>query len=297
MNKNKGFTLIELLVVIAIIGILVGMLLPAVQSVREAARRTQCSNNVRQLALAAMNHESAIGRFPPGWSSNSSVDALAGPGWGWGYHLLTQVEAQNVYDVIDSSLDIDDPAHEAILQTIIPVFQCASDPSPNLVDLMDDSGDHDHDHIVAFYEPPQTHEELLVGRSNYVGVFGSIEIDDDPFAGNGMFYANSRTKMRDLLDGSSNTLMFGERRSDVLQISWVGVDAHIPHPYARVVGSTDHTPNNKLGHAEDFSSFHQVGANFALADGSTHFINDQIDESVFQGLGTRAGGEVVKLDF
>ncbi len=290
-KNNKGFTLIELLVVIAIIGILVGMLLPAVQSVREAARRTQCLNNIRQLGIAAFNHEGSFGRLPPGWKSDSNIDPAAGPGWGWATHLLNQCDATNVYNHINFQLAIDDPSHEEILKTLIPVFQCPSDPAPDLVNLEEPiSGS-------AIPSPgmPLPHTELWVGRCNFSGVFGSNELHDDPSAGNGTFFWNSKIKFRDILDGQSNTIMLGERRNDLGYMSWVGVDEHIDEPFGRVVGSADHPPNHRDGHFEDFRSYHKVGANFAFADGSARLISDTVDGAVFQALATRAGSEINKL--
>jgi prepilin-type N-terminal cleavage/methylation domain-containing protein/prepilin-type processing-associated H-X9-DG protein len=298
MLKHKGFTLVELLVVIAIIGILVGLLLPAVQSIREAARRTQCSNNIRQIGLAMHNHESAFKYYPPGWTATNPGTAPATPGWGWGYHVLSYVEANNIFDQINPSLPIEDEYHtgNTFFRTLIPVFQCASDPAPDLVNLYDHI-EHDHgdggDHLVAIDDDPHHHdEELLAGRSNYSGVFGSLEIEDAPFGGNGMFFGNSRIRQRDVVDGSSNTLMIGERRNDFGSLSWMGALEEADEPFARVVGSADHAPNSREGHFEDFRSFHPQGANFAFADGSTTLLTDTIDIDVYRALSTRSGNEV-----
>jgi prepilin-type N-terminal cleavage/methylation domain-containing protein len=100
MKTRNAFTLVELLVVIAIIGILIGMLLPAVQQVREAARRTDCGNKIRQLGLAIMNYESAHKALPPGWTANDPLDAASAPGWGWSAQILPFVEAGNVYSSV-----------------------------------------------------------------------------------------------------------------------------------------------------------------------------------------------------
>lgn len=298
MSRKKGFTLIELLVVIAIIGILVGLLMPAVQMVREAARRTQCSNNIRQIALAMHNHESACKRYPPGWTATDPATAPATPGWGWAYHVLSYVEANNIYDQINPQLPIDDPVHTSnpIFTTVIPVFQCASDPAPNLVNLYDHiehAHGHGGGHLLAHDPPDHDHdEELFSGRSNYSGVFGSTEIEATPFAGDGMFFGNSQIRQRDILDGSSNTLMIGERRNDFGSLSWMGVLEEADEPFARVVGGADHAPNDREGHFEDFRSYHPQGANFAFADGSTTLLNDTIDIDVYRALSTRAGREV-----
>lgn len=309
MSKTKnGFTLVELLVVIAIIGILIGMLLPAVQQVREAARRTDCSNNSRQLGLANMNYESAHKRFPPGWSTDNVNDAYAEPGWGWSAHILPFIEANNVYERIDFRVAIDDHDHEDIIAEVIPSFLCPSEKlTLKVVNLGEhvEHGDHDddHDHFRRDdddhdddHDDEHGHEELWVGRSNFSGVFGSTEIADSPLRGNGVFYANSRTGLGDITDGTSHTILIGERRNDFGAISWVGMVPEVDEPFARIVGVTDHTPNHPSGHFEDFRSYHPQGINVTLADGSTHFIANSIDEEVFHGLGTRAGGELVSVN-
>lgn len=306
MSARQGFTLIELLVVIAIIGILTGLLLPAVQSVREAARRTQCMNNIRQVGLAIHNHESAFRFYPPGWTASNPGTAPATPGWGWAYHVLSNVEAGNIFEQINPNLPIDAPVHvdSPFFRAMIPVFQCTSDPAPDTVNVYGHI-EHDHgdggDHLVgpSFDDDDHDHdhdEELYMGRSSYSAVFGSTEIEASPFNGNGMFFGNSKIRQADVLDGVSNTLMLGERRNDFGALSWMGALEEADEPFSRVVGSADHTPNARDGHFEDFRSFHPQGANFAFADGSVILLNDNIDISVYKALATRAGREVNRLE-
>ncbi len=291
MSNRKGFTLIELLVVIAIIGILVGMLLPAVQMVREAARRTQCSSNIRQIVMATMNYEGAHKRIPPGWIHNDPLDPYDAPGWGWSYHILPQVEAGTMFDRINVQLPIRDPAHTDVISYVVPVFICSSESAPDQVNLAETPADPH-----GPPPPPSSAPDLIVGRSSYSGVFGSNEIEDDPMNGNGLFFGNSRIRLRDITDGQSNTIMIGERRNDYGRISWVGAVGDIDEPFARIVGSADHVPNHRDGHFEDFRSFHRVGANFAFADGSTRLLSDTIDQNVYWALATRAGEEVFHLE-
>lgn len=289
--------MIELLVTIAVIGILVALLLPAVQMVREAARRTSCSNNIRQIGLAMMNHESAWGRLPAGWSAADSSSPAAGPGWGWATHILSEVEQQNLSDRIDWKVSVDDPQHQDLLQQVIPVFLCASDPAENLLDLDEEVlGGHGHRPAPGSPALVQGHGAHWISRSNYSGVFGSNEIEDDPMNGNGLFFGNSHIHLRDIHDGMSNTLLVGERRNDYATLSWAGVFPDVEESFARVVGAADHPPNDRQGHFEDFRSYHPQGANFVFADGSTWLLGDSIDAAVFQALSTRDGSETVNLE-
>ncbi|MFT5302262.1 MAG: type II secretory pathway pseudopilin PulG, partial [Mariniblastus sp.] len=285
--------LVELLVVIAIIGILVGMLLPAVQMVREAARRTQCSNNSRQLGLAIANYESTHQQFPSGWSTNNSKNALAEPGWGWSAQILPFVEANNLYNQIDFRVGIDDPSHRELINQVVPVFLCPTEIADDVVDL-GDHVDHGGTHFVKFRKQHE-HENLFVGRSNHSGVFGSSEIEDSPLKGNGVFFANSETTLSDIRDGSSNTLMIGERSHEFGAVSWVGMVPEVDEPFARIVAVADHAPNNIDGHFEDFRSYHPGGINVTLADGSSHFISDSISPELFQSLATKSGGETAAI--
>jgi len=302
-RTKSGFTLVELLVVIAIIGILSGLLLPAVQQVREAARRTECNNNIRQIGIALHSFHSSQRRLPVGWevddsfgSGFTSDDEDGLPGWGWASKILPHLEQANISREFDFSMAADDDAFEATREYIIQTFLCPSDPSPEVMewdwlsedfhDDHDDDDDDDHDH---------DHGDLLVSRCNYSGVFGSIEIEGNERNGNGMFYENSRTRFRDITDGLSNTLMCGERLATRGTVTWVAADPHIEEGAARIVGVADHTPNDRdHAHFEDFASAHPSGALFLSADGSVRLLPDSIDEEIFQALSTRSGQEVAQ---
>ena len=301
-QHRSGFTLVELLVVIAIIGILIGMLLPAVQQVREAARRIQCGNNVRQLALGLMNYESSHMELPPGWLTEDAT-VLDEPGWGWSARILPFVEAGNLYQQINFDLEVAADDNLVVINQGLPLFVCPSDPADTIIDLdVHIEGEHDHDGDDDHEEEDGDDDEhehdgpILAGRSNYSGVFGSNEIEDDPAGGNGMFYAGKEMKFGEVSDGLSNTMIVGERRNDVGTISWVGVVDSVDEKYARIVGSADHQPNHPDGHFEDFRSYHTGGVNVVLGDGSVHFIVDEVNELEFQALATRAGGEVISGD-
>ena len=299
-SGHSGFTLVELLVVIAIIGILVGLLLPAVQAAREAARRMQCSNNVRQIGLALHNYESAHKKFPPGWIANTPAGE---PGWGWATALLPFMEQNNVYQRLDLNVEIIATQNMPMIETVIPTFICPSDPSLALFQIAEA---HDHDHLHgsgAFddddHDEPHNVDEgeklFTIAKSNYVGVFGTGEVDESPYNSDGTFWGNSRVRMQDFVDGTSNTIVIGERSSRLGGSLWHGVIPEANASFARIVGSTDHVPNSPVGHYDDFSSFHATGANFIMGDCSVRLIPDTIDENVYRAMATRMGGEAYSL--
>jgi prepilin-type N-terminal cleavage/methylation domain-containing protein len=280
-QSRSGFTLVELLVVIAIIGILVGLLLPAVQAAREAARRMQCTNNMRQLGLAVSNYESAYKRLPSGWVDFRQTTL---PGWSWETALFPFMEQNNLHSQIDLASPIMAPQNSQFLRVSIPTLICPSDPGPNLFQIAEEPLNSDN-----VDDGPKLFE---VAKSNYVGVFGSLEIEDEPYRGNGTFFGNSAVRFRDLSDGLSNTFIVGERTNRLGGSIWHGVIEEVAEAPVRILGSTDHTPNSPAGHFDDFSSRHTGGANFVLGDCSTHFISQNIDISIYQALSTRNGGEV-----
>ncbi len=196
-SSRTAFTLVELLVVIAIIGVLVGLLLPAVQSAREAARRMQCSNNLKQIGLALHNYHDTFRSFPPGWiRSNGAGDRRYA--WSWSGAILPFIEQSALQDnsgfgEVNIHSAAADPALLKALQTPVPGYRCPSDIAPATNNWL------------------AIHSERMA-TSNYVGTHNSDywDVNGDSTQG-GMFIENEPTRFRDVLDGTSNTFMVGER--------------------------------------------------------------------------------------
>jgi len=281
------------LVVIAIIGILVALLLPAIQAAREASRRTHCKNNLKQIGLALHNFESARRIFPPGFVSKAAAlnDPGTGPGWGWAAHILPHLEESSMQ--IDLSREITDPLYDKIRTTALMVFRCPSDsPEEPVFDVQNSSG--------------STITRVAFG--NYVGVAGTEEVSEFPDTGSGVFLRNRGLAIKQIPDGLSHTIMVSERASrQSPNTTWIGaltgaeVPPKIPSydnegPPVLVLTNTGEAadarvPNNELGHVEDSNSMHPQGVNIMFADGSVQTINNDIDPHVWEALGTRAGGE------
>ncbi len=297
---TRGFTLIELLVVIAIIAILIALLLPAVQQAREAARRTQCKNNMKQLGLALHNYHDVHTAFPSGWIAVDPVtrqqtahDGLNGAGWGT--MILPYLDQSQLYNRFNANLAIHDPVNVPFINNVLPAWQCPSDPKPDRWEIEEEGS------------PGTILAELPT--ANYIGVFGTEALDGcenapgtAPVAGNGqcrgdgIFYHNSRVRMRDITDGTTNTFIVGERRTNTQRgwfSTWPGMVAEGEEAFQRILGSADHVPNDPVAHLDDFSSPHEGGAQFVLGDGSCRFISENIDHGLYQSLATIQGGEVV----
>lgn len=290
-RSRRAFTLIELLVVIAIIAVLIALLLPAVQQAREAARRTQCKNHLKQLGLAIHNYHDTFGTLPPGWIgvTNGTSDIYGMNGWGWGAKLLPQLDQGPLYNQLNFSSKMESPANQAYRIASIPTFICPSDTGPgNTWTIQDSSGTNLVD----------------LARANYVGVFGVSDIDDclgapnSPCRGEGAFFQNSSVQFRDFVDGLSNTIVIGEHKSRRetgfnWTSTWAGVVANGDDAIVRILGTTDHTPNSPANHIDDFSSYHVGGAHFVMGDGAVRFVGTNIDLGVYQHLATRAAGDLV----
>jgi prepilin-type N-terminal cleavage/methylation domain-containing protein/prepilin-type processing-associated H-X9-DG protein len=304
---RRGFTLIELLVVIAIIAVLIALLLPAVQAAREAARRIQCTNNLKQLGLAFHNYEGSIGSFPsgeisvlvnPNWTipagNCNAAPAELGPGWSLFALAFPYLEQQILANALNFNLRIADPANLTVRGTQVSVYTCPSDSPPATVSMFDCGS------------PPSagnTPVALLsdLAPSSYVGVLGGgNKYNPDPLCGcyewqpfNGMFHRNSRVRIAEITDGTSNTVGVGERDNRFVLSSWVGVlpGAAVIYNPARglgcqnsrpaitavVVHSRQYTVNRPDASPAAFHTQHPGGGNFLFMDGSVRFIKDSIN--------------------
>ena len=274
--RRRAFTLIELLVVIAIIAVLIGLLLPAVQRVREAANRLKCANNLKQLGLALHNYHDRLDSFPPGYSSRGAAPdgTDLGPGWGWAAYLLADIEQDHLRRQLDFNTGLRDAVYATQRVVKLSVFRCPSDQQVETFTVTGTDG-----------------RQTDVAHANYVAVFGSNEMEEDPGQGNGMFFRNSRLRMTDVHDGTSNTLMVGERSSNLGKATWVGVVPRVEEGWILCLGSADHPPNHPDAHAEDFWSRHPQGVNFLFADGAVRYVRNNIELRAWHALATRAGGE------
>jgi len=286
-NTSRGFTLVELLVVIAIIGILVGLLLPAVQSSREAARRMQCSNNLKQIGLGLLNYESANRRLPAGGIQSNFISGFAS--------ILPHLEQANVYQQYDFTLYYTHSKNVAVSKQTVPTFLCPSTNIPREVPANANlaSGDPVEVGSASTYL-------LNEGTNQYMGEC------DGAFPAIYDTYRNRHLKLADFTDGTSNTLAVGETTYDFPQYLW---SASTPAPlgstvrwgtarwivgYPRVGMGTTLFPLNakRVSVTGGYTSQHFAGLNFAFIDGSVRFVSNSTGAAVLNAASTRAMGEV-----
>jgi prepilin-type N-terminal cleavage/methylation domain-containing protein/prepilin-type processing-associated H-X9-DG protein len=327
MRIRRGFTLIELLVVIAIIAVLIGLLLPAVQKVREAAARSKCTNNLKQIGLALHLYHDAKSQFPPGYvdgnaDPTSTPDNDVGPGWGWASFILPYLEQNAAFSQINFNQPVGAGVNAQISQLPLTIFQCPSDP---------------YQQVVPVYDSSFTNPIAMVAHGNYVGCNGWEECFSNAGgagdgsgadglsgglgqSGNGLFYRNSKNNVASVTDGLSNTIFVGERSGNHSPSTWTGAVAggrcpawmaSLSPPYSPPPGpaydnadfgecfvlahcNATHLPNADfpIFDPDTFYSSHPTGANFLFGDGSVHFLGSSINPNTYQYLATIAGGEV-----
>lgn len=315
MSKSRrAFTLIELLVVIAIIAILVALLLPAVQQAREAARRSQCKNNLKQIGLAIHNYHDIHSAFPPGVvlpldpqaSPNHATAGNPGvrPGWAWGAFILPHLDQAPLYNAArigEGSLPHD---HRGQYQTVLPAFMCPSDVGQPL----------NADTMWNFF----MNDGWEAAKSNYVAnndhAAPNREVADtspahDP---SGIFWLNSRMKMRDVTDGTSNTIAVGERayhpqNTNASAGTWAasshaaGTNDFSHDNLGTGLARINEVSSDAWAFVRSFSSPHVGGAHFLFMDGSVHFLSENINhdvtndsvDSTFERLLARSDGNPV----
>jgi prepilin-type N-terminal cleavage/methylation domain-containing protein len=291
-RRRPAFTLIELLVVLAIIGILLALLLPAVQMARESARKTQCQNNLRQIGLALHNYHDSHTCYPSGWIgvnvTAGTLDQAGLNGWAWGSKLLPMLDQAPLYNQIKFGLAMTDPGNAEVRVAPLSVFRCPSDIAGPRWTIKTDDG-------TALTD---------LSTANYVGSFGTESLDacetlppGRPCLGDGVFYQNSAIRNGNIVDGLSSTAFVGERKSlDVEEwySTWTGYVPRAEEAAVRFLGTADHPPNHPSKHFDDFSSHHSGGAFLLLGDGGVRFVNTSIDIEIFHALGTRDNKDSIK---
>lgn len=295
-RTRRAFSLVELLVVIGIIGVLIGLLLPAVQRVRESANRINCQNRLKQLGVALHNYHDHEGSFPAGYKCKVTSKPLdTAPGWGWASLLLPYLEQGAVSRQIDFNLPIEHSANQAARMTVLRVFICPSDRMTGLYTVRDQSN------------APLTQ----AATNSYAACFGvGIDIDEELDDANGMFFRNSRVTFADIPDGASNTIAIGERASLFAQTPWAGAiqgstvrvtpGAPVLNPNAveepttgALAHTADHPLNDPMSDPEDFYTPHTGIGGFLFADGSVRPLRIGVPLAILQALSTRNGGETV----
>ncbi len=316
-RPRPGFTLIELLVVIAIIAILIALLLPAVQQAREAARRSQCRNNLKQMGLALHNYHDAFQRFPAAYLLNP-VALHSEPSYGWGTSILPYLDQSPLYQKLDPGkrtlrqIASGPDADAALLQTALSVFVCPSDIT----------GKTNRNRFwgSAFWSPPMNPKIGVdastpsngVGTSNYLVIMGPggagsamLTTSSGSYVNpdlRGTFWANSFRRMRDVTDGLSNTLIIGERDGgkygdgtlNFLAGAWVGLGQGTTRGqvYQVMISGLYGINNDVLTNAweQGCSSQHAGGAQFVLGDGAVIFLSENISLTTFARLSQRDDG-------
>jgi prepilin-type N-terminal cleavage/methylation domain-containing protein len=301
--SRHGFTLVELLVVIAIIGVLVALLLPAVQAAREAARRTQCQNNMRQLGIAAHNYHDVVGVFPSAGTSSNEFS--------WNVHILPFIEQKNLYDQFDfnkglyTSGGANQTGKNGLALNKVDAFLCPASP----VKRQMLSAPHNvYATEVVNGQPPYTSHYYGVqgpkGASLGGGTYTATgNTTHGAFSIHGIMQCDGKVRFAQVTDGASNTFIFGELSWTSQTVgtryrSWVRgcFDSSNAANPTRNVNASINTFNIGVFNDIAFGSQHPNGCNFCLADASTRFVSQNISLGTYKAAASRDGDENISLD-
>jgi prepilin-type N-terminal cleavage/methylation domain-containing protein len=309
-GRRLGFTLVELLVVIAIIGVLVALLLPAVQSAREAARRVQCTSQLKNLGLAMHTHHDARGSFPYGFNW---LEAL------WSAPLLPYVEESPLYDTLIwqegglGNWNANGSPNEAACGTYVSVFRCPSMAVPQHVDNQGIPGRVPASYRACAGSNVWSDDVSTLVRGGSLVPGDATALEQHPL--NGIFYGESATRISEVIDGTSKTIMLGESYTDPAYIKdgqamdyWLfgspqtggwRLGDNGGTEYSEGLGSTAPRINSRLDPTLPgtimemaFGSYHPNGGVFSFADASVRFLTQDLDQSVYRGMGSRHEGEM-----
>lgn len=306
-----AFTLVELLVVIAIIGILIALLLPAIERVREAGNLASCKNNLKQIGLAMHNYHDAYGTFPVGYydptpwppEMQTPQGLDHGPGWGWGAFILPYLEEGNVAQQVNFNVDVGDTSMAAVRTAVLKTFICPSDPSHQNTFTITTSP------LATNVGPsPTGQSSWVLASSNYVACNGNDGVDcfcTPPHTG-AFVRAIKGYSTVDISDGLSDTFFVCDRPSFLSNCAWAGCPTGAANPFLLSPGNYGAETTLVMCHAgqtgpnypgvydaDSTWSPHMTGVPYLFGDGSVHFIENGISIPVWMALATRAGGEVV----
>lgn len=268
LNSRRGFTLVELLVVVAVLGILLALLLPAVQAARESARRAGCKSNLRQIGVGLLNFHDTSGAFPVG-----CVDRMQRR-IAWSAYLLPFIEEQDVYDLLDTTRPYNSPRNRAAGRALLPIYLCPSTATLAPGRIGATAGDRNANGI----DDPGDH----LAMTDYGGMFGAERVNPQA---NGVLIFDQAIAIRHIRDGTSHTIIVAEDtgRGWVWDGEWINGE----NIFDRSIGI------NRLQHNELWSD-HADGCFVLFCDSSVHFLSDQTDGDVLDALCTRSGGEVIR---
>ncbi len=334
-SRRLAFTLIELLVVISIISVLIALLLPAVQKVRETANQTQCLNNLKQMGLALHGYESVHKSFPPAYlfiggnsTGNNNIKPPGGggiiqgpsskvidsnfwfiwnnnlpylgldtaPGWGWGTYLLPHLEQQNLENQVVYTEHMELDKYIPVRTTRLPIYECPSDSGVGIFTVMSESNKPQADCYT----------------NSYAACYGGGDPGEQADRGTGVFFRNSSIRPIDISDGLSNTLAIGERSAFFCKTPWCGAISHgsarttpgapvylagVEEAPTQVMARTGNLPLlDYYSTPYDFFSPHPRCVNFLFCDGAVRRLTTSVAPATLRALGTRAGDEVIAAD-